>query len=165
MRTSSIGWLFNDLETVLQKAKEYADITHNHYEGVKGAQSISASIFLARTGKSKEEIKKYIEETFHYDLSRTLDQIRPTYKFEVSCQKSVPESIICFLESTDFVDSIRNAVSLGGDSDTMACMAGAISESFYGLDSIPQDLTDKVISILPEPMFKIIEQFYNIIEK
>ena len=134
MRVSSVAWLYNTLEEVEEKAKWTAEITHNHPEGIKGAQATAAAIFLARTGHSKKEIKSYIEEKYGYNLHRTCKEIRKSgYRFEVSCQKSVPESIICFLEGKDFEDTIRNAVFLNGDADTMACIAGAIAEAFYGV--------------------------------
>ncbi|WP_434684094.1 ADP-ribosylglycohydrolase family protein [Pseudanabaena minima] len=132
MRVSPIAWAYNDLDTVLKEAERCTVTTHNHPEGIKGAQATVAAIFLARNGKTKAEIRDYIEQNFNYDLRRSLDEIRPNYKFEVSCQKSVPEAIIAFLESTDFEDAIRNAVSLGGDSDTIACITGSIAEAFYG---------------------------------
>lgn len=132
MRVSPIAWAYNDLETVLKEAERCTVTTHNHPEGIKGAQATAAAIFLARNNKTKAEIRDYIEQNFNYDLRRTLDEIRPKYKFEVSCQKSVPEAIIAFLESTDFEDAIRNAVSLGGDSDTIAAITGSIAEALYG---------------------------------
>ena len=132
MRVSPVGWFFNNEEDVLKYAKISADITHNHPEGVKGAQAIAMAIFMARTGSTKEEIKKYIETKFGYNLSRTLDEIRPDYVFHVDCQESVPEAIICFLEATSTLEAIQLAVSLGGDTDTQADMAGAIAEAYYG---------------------------------
>jgi len=132
MRVSPIAWVYNTLEDVLNEAERCTATTHNHPEGIKGGQATAAAIFLARQGKTKAEIRDYIEQNFNYDLHRTLGEIRPNYKFEVSCQKSVPEAIIAFLESTDFEDAIRNAVSLGGDSDTIACITGSIAEAFYG---------------------------------
>ena len=131
MRVSPIGWYFNNEDEVLKYAKMSANITHNHDEGVKGAQATAISIYLARNGKSKDEIKQYIEDKFGYDLSRKLDDIRPTYHFEVSCQKSVPEAIICFLEGNSTKEAIQLAISLGGDTDTQACIAGSIAEAFY----------------------------------
>ena len=143
MRVSSIGWLFDNINDVLTFAKWSAEITHNHPEGIKGAQAVATAIFLARSGSSKEVIKNTIENNFGYNLNRTVDQIRPKYKFEVSCQKSVPEAIICFLDSDSYLDAVKNAISLGGDADTQACIAGSIAEAFYGtkvrLDGIPVD--------------------------
>lgn len=132
MRVSPIGWAFDSLETVLEEAKRSAAVSHNHPEGIKGAQATAAAVFLARSGAGKDEIKRYVESTFGYDLHRTLGAIRPHYHFDVSCQGSVPEAILCFLEAKDYEDAVRNAVSLGGDSDTMACIAGGIAEAFYG---------------------------------
>jgi len=165
MRVSPIGWLCNSLEEVLIEAKKTADVTHNHPEGVKGAQAVASAIFLARTGKTKEEIKEYITSTFGYDLNRTVNEIRPGYVFHVSCQKSVPEAIIAFLESKDFEDSVRKAVSLGGDSDTIAAIAGSIAEAYY--KQIPHDISSKAYGILYETtdFCPILEQFYDVIEK
>jgi ADP-ribosylglycohydrolase len=155
MRVSSVGWLYNDLDTVLQKAKETAEVTHNHEEGIKGAQAIAAAIFLARTGSSIQDIENYIQEHF-YALDFTLDQIRPAYRFEVSCQKSVPQAITAFLESTSFEDAIRNAVSIGGDSDTIAAMAGSIAETFYG---IPQEIADQAMTYLHQDLLDVVKAF------
>ena len=131
MRVSAVGWAFESLEEVLAAAVRTADVTHNHQEGYKGAMATAAAIYMARTGSSKEDIRKYIEKTFKYNLSRTIDEIRPKYHLDVSCQGSVPEAIICFLDSSDYENTIRNAVSLGGDSDTQACIAGGIAEAYY----------------------------------
>ena len=127
MRVSPIGFAFANEESVLKEAKKSAKITHNHKEGIIGAQAIAMSIFLARKGQSKQEIKSYVEGHFGYNLQRTIEEIRPNYEFDVSCQGSVPEAIIAFLESENFEDTIRTAISIGGDSDTIACMAGAIA--------------------------------------
>jgi len=135
MRVSPVAWFFDDLEDTERFATISADVTHNHPEGIKGAQSVAAAIFLARTGATKNEIRLYIEESYGYDLSRSIDRIRPDYRFDVTCQGSVPEAIIAFLESTGFEDAIRNAVSLGGDADTQAAIAGSIAEAFYGVDN------------------------------
>ena len=157
MRVSPIGFAFNDEAKILEEAKQSAIITHNHEEGVKGAQAIAMAIFLARTGSSKQEIKTYIESKFGYDLNRTIDEIRPIYKFDVSCQGSVPESIIAFLESENFEDAIRTAISIGGDSDTIACMTGAIAEAYY--KSIPIEMLERVNEYLHERFQKVIEEF------
>ena len=136
MRVSPVAWVAKSLEETEKLAKWSAEVTHNHPEGIKGAQAVAAAIYLARMGKSKFEIREYIEQNY-YKLDFTLDEIRPTYEFDVTCQGSVPQAIQCFLESTDFEDAIQNAVSLGGDGDTQAAMAGAIAEAFYGIpDSI-----------------------------
>jgi ADP-ribosylglycohydrolase len=163
MRVSSIAWLCNTLESVLEESKKTAEVTHNHPEGIKGAQAIASAIFLARTGKTKEEIKDFIANTFNYDLSRTLDEIRPNYCFHVSCQKSTPESIIAFLESENFEDCIRKAISIGGDSDTIAAMAGGIAEAYY--KTIPKEITDRVMEILSKnsEFIPIITQFNEIV--
>ena len=157
MRVSAVGCAFDTLEETLQKALESAEVTHNHPEGIKGAQATAASIFMARTGSSKEEIKDYISQTFGYDLNRTCEQIRPGYKFDVTCQGSVPESIICFLESKDYEDCVRLAVSMGGDADTMGAIAGSIAAAFYG--EIPDFIIEKCWAKLPEDIREIIEKF------
>ena len=130
MRVAAAGWLFDTLEKTLEMAKVTAEVTHNHPEGIKGAQAAAAAIFLARTGHSKPEIRQYVEQTFGYDLSRSCDEIRPGYHHVETCQETVPEAITAFLESTGFEDALRNAVSLGGDSDTLACITGGIAEAF-----------------------------------
>ena len=131
MRVSPVGFFYDKLDKVLSEAARSAEVTHNHPEGIKGAQAVAAAIFLARTGKDKPGIRKYIQRQFGYDLSRRLDDIRPAYKFDETCQGSVPEAIIAFLESKDYEDAIRKAIWLGGDSDTIACMAGGIAQAFY----------------------------------
>ena len=133
MRVSAVGWFYDDLPTVLRMARLTAEVSHNHPEGIKGAQAVAAAVFLARTGKSKADIRAYVEQQFGYDLHRTCDEIRPTYHHVESCQESVPEAIIAFLEGTDWEDAIRNAVSIGGDSDTIAAMTGAIAEAYFGI--------------------------------
>lgn len=158
MRVSAVGWMFDSLEKTLEVAKETAIVTHNHPEGIKGAQATAAAIYLARTGKSKQDIKQYIETTFSYDLGRTCDEIRPFYRFNESCQGTVPEAIIAFLDSSDFEDAIRLAVSLGGDSDTLACITGGIAEAFYG---IPKDIEKQVSDKLPGTFQKVIKEFKN----
>lgn len=157
MRVSAVGFAYNTIQDVLEISKQTAEITHNHPEGIKGAQSISSAIFLARQGYSKIAIKDYISQTFNYNLNFTLDEIRPTYKFEVSCQKSVPQAIVSFLESADFESSIRLAISIGGDSDTIAAMCGGISAAFY--KEIPQEIIDFTLSKLPQEFIDIINQF------
>jgi ADP-ribosylglycohydrolase len=157
MRVSPIGFAFDDLETVLLQAKKSAEVTHNHPEGIKGAQATAAAIFLGRTGNSKDAIKSYIEQEFDYDLSQILDQIRPTYKFDVSCQGTVPQAITAFLESTDFEDAIRNAVSLGGDSDTLTCITGGIAEAFYG--GVPDAIAQQTLARLDRDLRSVTEKF------
>ena len=156
MRVSSAAWLFGDLQTVRHMARLSAEITHNHPEGIKGAEATASAIFLARTGNTKPEIKAYIEENFHYNLSRTCDEIRSTYRNVVSCQKTVPEAITAFLEGESFEDVIRNAVSLGGDCDTLACIAGSIAEGFYG---VPEELKQQCRERLPEDLRKVLRRF------
>jgi ADP-ribosylglycohydrolase len=131
MRVSPCAWFAETLEEAEDLAERSAAVTHNHPEGIKGAKATAAAIFLARESKSKAEIKEYIEKKYGYDLNRTLDEIRPVYQFNETCQETVPEAIIAFLESTDFEDAIRNAVSLGGDSDTLAAITGSIAEGAY----------------------------------
>jgi len=156
MRVSSAAWLFHDLTGVLRAAKLSAEVTHNHPEGIKGAQATAAAIFMARTGYSKAEIRQYIAETFDYDLSRTCDEIRPSYHHVESCQETVPEAITAFLEGENFEDVIRTAVSLGGDCDTLTAIAGSIAEGFYG---IPEELKKECMNRLPEDLREIVEQF------
>lgn len=157
MRVSPVGFAFDSLETVLVKAKETAEVTHNHAEGIRGAQATASSIFLARTGHSKHEIKDYVQTHFGYNLDRSLESIRPDYSFDVSCQGSVPESIISFLEADDYETAVRNAISLGGDADTMACIAGGIAEAFYG--GIPDTIRNMTFEILDERLTKIVIEF------
>lgn len=156
MRVSAAGWLFDTLEETLEMAKVTAEVTHNHPEGIKGAQATAAAIFLARTGSSKQKIRRYTEKTFGYDLSRTCDEIRPGYRHVETCQQTVPEAITAFLESTGYEDALRNAVSLGGDSDTLACITGGIAEAFYGM---PPYLQAETLKRLPEDLRDIYEQF------
>ena len=156
MRVSAAGWLFDTLEETREKARLTAEVTHDHPEGIKGAEATSGAIFLARTGRSKDEIRDYIVQEFGYDLSRTCDQIRPSYYHNESCQKTVPEAITAFLEGTDFEDVIRTAVSLGGDCDTLTCIAGSIAEAFYG---VPAILKAECKRRLPEDMAYILGRF------
>lgn len=156
MRVSAIGWLYHDLETVRRMARLSAEVTHNHPEGIKGAEATAAAIFLGRTGHSKAESKAYIEENFQYDLSRTCDEIRPDYRHVESCQETVPEAITAFLEGDSFEDVIRTAVSLGGDCDTLTCIAGSIAEGFYG---VPEDLKRECMEKLDPEIVKVVEAF------
>lgn len=158
MRVSSVGWLYPTLAKTVEMAKVTADVTHNHPEGVKGAQSVAAAIFLARHGKSKVAIKKFISENTDYDLDRKVNEIRPGYLFDVTCQGSVPEAIICFLEGSSFEEVIRLAISLGGDSDTQAAIAGSIAEAFYG---IPDEIVNKASQYIPEPLLNQVQRFYR----
>lgn len=136
MRVSAAGWLYDSLERTREVARATANVTHNHPEGIKGAEATASAIYMARNGFSKEEIKEYIEREFHYNLDRTLDEIRPGYHMDETCQRTVPEAIIAFLESKDFEDAIRNAVSLGGDTDTLGAITGSIAEAFYGIPDV-----------------------------
>ena len=136
MRVSAVGWLYDSLERTREVARATANVTHNHPEGIKGAEATASAIYMARNGFSKEEIKEYIEREFHYNLNRTLDEIRPGYHMDETCQRTVPEAIIAFLESQDFEDAIRNAVSLGGDTDTLGAITGSIAEAFYGISDV-----------------------------
>ena len=136
MRVSAVGWLYDSLERTREVARATANVTHNHPEGIKGAEATASAIYMARNGFSKEEIKEYIEREFHYNLDRTLDEIRPGYHMDETCQRTVPEAIIAFLESKDFEDAIRNAVSLGGDTDTLGAITGSIAEAFYGIPDV-----------------------------
>jgi ADP-ribosylglycohydrolase len=157
MRVSPVAYAFDTLEDVLAAAKRTAEVTHNHEHGINGAQAVAAAVFLARTGSSKEQIRQFIEERFEYYLDETLEDIRPTYQIDISCQGSVPQSIIAFLESTSLEDAIRNAISLGGDADTMACIAGAIAEPFYG--GVPKEIGDPVVDHLDERLSDVLAEF------
>ena len=156
MRVSPCGFFAKSLEEALSLARKSAEVTHNHPEGIKGAQAVASSIYLARTGHSKEQIREYVSRTFNYDLNRTCDDIRPEYGFDVSCQGSCPEAIIAFLDSTGFESALRLAVSLGGDSDTIACMAGGIAAAYYG---VPAEIAEEVLSRLPEDMKDVLRRF------
>lgn len=160
MRVSSVAWLFNDLNTVRRMARISAEVTHNHPEGIKGAEATAAAIFMARTGSSKATIKEYIESEFHYDLSRTCDEIRPNYYHVESCQETVPEAITAFLEGDSFEDVIRTAVSLGGDCDTLTCIAGSIAEGFYG---VPDVLKRECENRLSVDLLAVLHQFNDTI--
>jgi ADP-ribosylglycohydrolase len=157
MRVSPVGFAFDDLADVLREAKLSAAVTHNHREGIKGAQVIASAVYLARTGSDKEAIRAFIEDRFGYSLRQRLDQIRPNYKFDSSCQGSVPYAIIAFLESRDFEDAIRKAISLGGDSDTLASMAGAIAHAFYG--AVPSGIVGRVRLILDASLRRVVDEF------
>ena len=161
MRVSAVAWLYNDLDTVRWMARLSAEVTHNHPEGIKGAEATASAIFLGRTGHTKEEIKTYIENEFQYDLSRTCDEIRPDYHHVESCQETVPEAIIAFLEGDSFEDVIRTAVSLGGDCDTLTCIAGSIAEGFYG---VPGLLKEECHKRLPQELRTILDAFITYIK-
>lgn len=161
MRVSSVGWLFDTLEETRQAAADTACVTHNHPEGIKGAEATASVIWLARNEKSKAEIRKYVEKEF-YPLKQTCDQIRPGYHFDVSCQGTVPQAITAFLEGKDFEDVIRTAVSLGGDCDTLTCIAGSMAEAMYG--NIPEHLKDECRGRLEPDMVKVVDRFYGYLE-
>jgi ADP-ribosylglycohydrolase len=157
MRVSPVGFASDNLDDVLSQAKRSAEVTHDHPEGIKGAQAVGSAVFLARTGQSKEQIKNYVERAFGYNLDKTLDEIRPRYEFQVSCQKSVPQAIRAFLESDNFEVAVRKAISLGGDSDTLACMAGGIAQAFFG--GVPEVITDRVYEVLDNQLGKATRKF------
>ncbi|MBW6486708.1 MAG: ADP-ribosylglycohydrolase family protein [Syntrophobacterales bacterium] len=157
MRVSPIGFAFSTVETVLLEAEKTAAVSHNHPEGIKGAQATALAVFLARTGENKTTIRKEISERFSYNLQRTVDEIRPNYRFDVSCQRSVPEAIIAFLDAENYEDAIRKAISLGGDSDTLACIAGGIAQAFY--KEVPAEITVEVRKRLPQDFLEIIDTF------
>jgi len=157
MRVSPVGYACMTLEEVLREAERSATVTHNHPEGIKGAQATAAAVFLARTGAAKLKIREYIERHFGYDLSQSIDEIRPHYTFDVSCQGSVPVAMRAFLESGDFEDAVRRVISVGGDSDTLACIAGGIAEAFYG--EIPELISEKAFSLLDDKLRHVVEAF------
>ena len=156
MRVSCVGWMFSDFEITRKMARLTAEVTHNHPEGIKGAEAVACAIFLAKHGYSKEYIKEYITNEFSYDLTRTCDEIRPNYTFDVSCQGTVPEAIIAFLEGKSFIDVIRTAVSLGGDCDTLTAIAGSIAEAFYG---VSQNMKNECYKRLPNDLKYILRLF------
>lgn len=160
MRVSAVGWLYDSLEKTRTVAKATANVTHNHPEGIKGAEATASAIFMARNGSSKEEIKKYIENEFHYDLNRTLNEIRPGYHMDETCQKTVPEAIIAFLEAKDFEDAIRNAVSLGGDTDTLGAITGSIAEAYY---VIPEWLITECRKRINKDMRIVLDDFNDVL--
>ena len=159
MRVSPVGWAFDTLEETLVAAKRSAEVTHNHPEGIKGAQSTAACIYWARKGRTKQQIKEYVDALFGYDLNRTCDEIRSSYGFDVTCQGSVPESIIAFLESSDYESAVRLAVALGGDSDTMGAITGGIAEAYYG--GVPENIKIEVLKRLPNEFIEVMQKFYQ----
>ncbi|MCR5784878.1 MAG: ADP-ribosylglycohydrolase family protein [Eubacterium sp.] len=156
MRVSSVGWLYENMTRTREVARATAEVTHNHPEGIKGAEATAAAIFLARGGSTKEEIKSYIINEFGYDLSRSLDDIRPNYHHVESCRETVPEAITAFLEGNDFEDVVRCAVSLGGDCDTLTCIASGIAEAFYG---VPEEYKRETLARMDDVMVKVYERF------
>ncbi len=157
MRVSPVGFAFDTIEDVMEEAERSAVISHNHPEGIKGAQAVALSIFLARTTQDKSRIREEVTRRFGYDLDREIADIRPEYEFDESCQGSVPEAILAFLESNSYEDAIRTAVSLGGDSDTQACIAGSIAEAFYG--EVPKALADTARSKLTPDLLEVVDRF------
>ena len=158
MRVGPVGWAFNTKEEVLAKAKESAECTHNHPEGIKGAQVIALCILMARQGAGKEEIRNEIENTFGYNLRFTCDEIRSSYTWGATCQDSVPQAIVSFLDGNDFEDCVRNAISIGGDSDTIGCITGSIAEAFFG---VPVELRERAMLYLPDGFKAVITEFEN----
>jgi ADP-ribosylglycohydrolase len=146
MRISPAGWAYSTLDETLKRAREFTAVTHDHPEGIKGAEATAGAIWMGRHGKSKVEIQEWVVRHTGYDLTRTCDQIRPEYQFNETCQETVPEALIAFLESTDFEDAIRLAVSLGGDTDTLACITGGVAEAFYG--GVPKEIEREALSRL-----------------
>jgi ADP-ribosylglycohydrolase len=151
------GWARDTEAEVLAEAERSAAVTHDHPEGIKGAQATALAVFLARTGHDKPSIREAIASRFGYDLSRSVDAIRPHYRFDVSCQGTVPEALICFLDGTDFEDAVRNAVSLGGDADTLACITGAVAEAFWG--GVPDHIAEGAMAALPVGLRVVVGEF------
>ncbi len=156
MRVSPVGWAFGSEEEVLVAARASAEVTHNHREGIKGAQATALAIFRARNGQSQKDIAIEMADRFGYDISIRVDELRDTYKYSVSCQGTVPEAIRCYMEASDFEDAIRNAISIGGDSDTLAAITGSIAEATFG---VPNDIAEEAISRLDEPLAAILVRF------
>ncbi len=157
MRVSAVGWAFDTIDEVLAEAKKSALPTHNHPEGIKGAQATALAILFARQGMKKEEIRDAITERFAYDLNRTVDSIRPGYQFNETCQETVPEALIAFFDASDYEDTLRKAISLGGDADTLACIAGSVAEAYYA--GVPQSMVEEVVRCLPPDLLEVVEQF------
>ena len=157
MRVGPVGWAFDTEDEVLRQAQMTAEITHDHPEGIKGAQATALAVYLARTGADKAVIRTRIESQFGYDLARTVESIRLTYEFDVSCQGTVPEALIAFLDAESYEDAVRNAVSLGGDADTLACIAGAVAEAFYG--GLPDPIRTEVLARLTPELWAVVEAF------
>ena len=156
MRVSAAGWLYDTVERTREVARATAEVSHNHPEGIKGAECTAAVMFLARTGASKDEIKDYVVKEFGYDVSRTVDELRPLHDHVESCQDSLPKALASFFEGTSYEDTVRNAVSLGGDTDTLAAIAGAMADAMYG---IPDDILAEGRARLPEDLLKVVEKF------
>jgi ADP-ribosylglycohydrolase len=157
MRVSAVGFAGETLDDVLREARRSAEVTHDHPEGIRGAQATAAAIYLGRNGESKDGIRKFVERQFGYDLNRTIEEIRPGYEFNESCQGTVPEAIVAFLDSADYEDTVRLAISLGGDADTLACIAGGIAEAFYG--GVPQAIADAALATLDAKLRATVVRF------
>jgi ADP-ribosylglycohydrolase len=156
MRVAPVAYAFDSLEEVLTHAAHSAEVTHNHPEGIKGAQATAVAIFLARRGQGMATIRDSLERLFGYELDQRLDELRPTYRFDESCQGTVPQAVIAFLESTGYEDAVRKAISLGGDADTLGCITGAIAEAHYG---VPADIADKTMSALDDRLRRVVVTF------
>ena len=157
MRAPAIGHAFDSLDEVVANAARSAEVTHNHPEGIKGAQATAAAVFMARRGETKETIKSSLEHMFGYDLTPRLDDLRQTYGFDVSCQGTVPPAFIAFLESTGYEDAVRKAISLGGDADTLACITGAVAEAHYG--GIPPEIASRALDLLDDRLRGVVQRF------
>jgi len=160
MRVSPVGWAFDTLEETLAEASRSAAVTHDHPEGIKGAQAVAAAVFLARRGATRDEIRTLVQGHFAYDLERTVAEIRPNYSFDVTCQGSVPEALIAFLDADDFEHALRLAISLGGDADTQAAIAGSVAEAFWG--GLPERIEAEVRSQLDDELWDVVERFHSI---
>ena len=160
MRVSSVGWLYDSLERTREVARWTAEVAHNHPEGIKGAESVAAAIFMARNGASKDEIKKYIEDEFGYNLNRTLDEISPSYHHVEDCMRTMPEAFTCFLEADSYEETVRNVMYIGGDTDTLAAIAGAVAEAFWG---IPEDVIDSGMNFLSSDILDVVLKFKSAI--
>jgi ADP-ribosylglycohydrolase len=158
MRVSPVGFAFDSERRVLEEAGRTAAVTHNHPEGIRGARATALAVFLARTGHSKSAIRDKVAAISGYDLNRRLDVIRPAYRFDISCQGTVPEALLAFLESASYEDAVRNAISLGGDSDTLACITGGIAEAFYG--GVPESIGATARNLLPPDLLTVVDRFY-----
>ena len=156
MRVSPVGWAWDTVDDVLREAERSAAVSHDHPEGITGAQAVALGVLLARTGEENATIRDELTGRFRYDLSRTVGEIRPVYRFDVTCQGSVPEAIVCFLEARDWEDAVRLAVSLGGDADTQACIAGALAEARWG---VPAVIADAVLGRVPPELARVVEAF------
>jgi ADP-ribosylglycohydrolase len=157
MRVSPVGFAYDVLDEVLLRARWTAEVTHNHPDGIRGAQAAAAAVYLARTGSGKDEIRDYIERKFRYDLSARLDDIRPGFRFDLSCRGTVPPALLAFLESTDYEHAVRLAVSLGGDSDTIACIAGGVAQAYYG--GVPDPIREASLARLDDQLRDVLLAF------